>query len=166
MGKAILITGFNNWGKSRLIFELFNQQRFVFGRTFHLTSVNQDFVVETHSNDDYNQADFIERVTRRMQGTMRNENLICGFCPTREQNNSALEILQSPVFQRFDEIYLFLLRYKWDHHAELMIQNLRTHFQNAGVTLVEINADAQLQNDAQSLSARVQQVTNEVNNVF
>jgi hypothetical protein len=167
MAKAILITGFNNWGKTTLIYDLFQRRRFELAHTYQIKGLKADFAVESHSNDDYTESNFIARIQQRTQQVhVRGDNLLCAFCPTREPGNNSIRILNHQVFNLFDKIFLFLLRFKWDHHAELIIQNLQSYYQNTGVSIVVIDADATIQGDQQRFAAKVQQVNRELRNIF
>ena len=42
-----------------------------------------------------------------------------------ETNNDFRQILQDKVFSEFDQINLFLIKYKWEHHTELMIDEIK-----------------------------------------
>ena len=53
MRRAFLIVGFNNWGKTTLVYDLFGKQRFLVGYGYRLQpDVGRCFTVESHSNDD------------------------------------------------------------------------------------------------------------------
>ncbi len=136
MRRAILLTGFNNWGKTTHIINLFSnenrqRQRFHFGHHYTIQGVHASFTVETHSNDDFGQKQYIEALENRIkESDDRGKNLFGAFCPTRWQRsprgktNDCLEILGHPPLSRYDEVYLFYLRFKWDHHAELNINEI------------------------------------------
>jgi len=167
MGNAILITGFNNWGKSTLIRSLFNRHRFDFGTLHRIQNVNTDFVVEPMSNDDLSENNFLARLTQRMtQAPGNDNNLLCAFCPTRERNNDSLRILSDNVFSHFDEIYLFLLQYKWDYHAELIVTEIQSYYNTANIDFRVINADQPNQDDQQRLIVKTQQVVDELRKIF
>jgi len=53
MRRAILLTGFSNWGKTWHVYSLFGQRRFNYGNAYSIPGVNAKFTVESHSNDDY-----------------------------------------------------------------------------------------------------------------
>ena len=68
MKEAVFITGFNNWGKTTIIQELFNnRQRFYNGWSYQIPGVNSDFTVETHSNDDWWGIDWADKVNERLK---------------------------------------------------------------------------------------------------
>ena len=128
MTRAILLTGFNNWGKTRHIYSLFNQGRFYKGKPYAIAGVNTMFTVESHSNDDYDEADFIDTIKEKMKLAPANgKDLFCAFCPSRETTNESRRILQTNPFTKFDDIHLLLLRYKWDFHAELRIADIKKY---------------------------------------
>ncbi len=167
MASAILITGFNNWGKSTIIRELFGRGRFDFGTTYRIPNITADFAVESHSNDDYSEATYVERLQQRMNQTpSHDDNLLCAFCHTRETTNDSLRILRHNIFTQFDEIHLFLLVFKWDHHATLMVPDLQEFYRNSGVNLFVVDADATVIGDAARLTARLQQTVTELRRIF
>ncbi|MFA4957026.1 MAG: hypothetical protein WC556_08665 [Candidatus Methanoperedens sp.] len=167
MASAILITGFNNWGKSTLIRDLFGQRRFDFGTIYRISNITADFAVESHSNDDFSEKKYVGLLQRRMNQTpSRDDNLLCAFCPTRETTNDSLQILRRNIFTRFDEIHLFLLVFKWDHHATLMVPDLQTFYRNSGVNLFVVDADAMVIGDEARHAARLQQTVTELRRIF
>jgi len=167
MGKAILITGFHSWGKTTLIYELFQQRRFNLDFTYPIANVNAQFVVESHSNDDDTEDNYVARLQERMRRAPgRNNDLLCALCPTRERNNDSNRILQHHLFEQFDDIYLFVLKFKWDHHAKLTMPTLQTYFKNSRVNIVVIDADTNVEGDQERLAARHQQTLHELSNIF
>jgi hypothetical protein len=136
MRRAFLIVGFNNWGKTTLIYDLFVNRRFQFGRGYPLRrGLGKQFTVESHSNDDTGEERFIALIERRvMNAPLDAPDLIGALCPTREERNSACSIIKSKAFAKFDEIHMLLLRYKWDLHAELCIGQIESDFKKCGDT--------------------------------
>lgn len=134
MRRAFLFVGFNNWGKTTLVFDLFRKQRFQFGYGYRLhPDVGQCFTVESHSNDDTGEQRYIDLIDKRVQAAPANaQDLVSVLCPSREPPNEACRILASSAFAAFDEIHLLLLRYKWDLHAELRLADVPAYFQNCG----------------------------------
>ena len=138
MRRAFLIVGFNNWGKTTLVYDLFRKERFLVGYGYRLhPDVGQRFTVESHSNDDTGEQRYIDLIHRRVQAAPADaQDLVSVLCPSRkssnEPSNDACRILASPAFAPFDEIHLLLLRYKWDLHAELRLADVQAYFQNCG----------------------------------
>ncbi|MBC7357614.1 MAG: hypothetical protein H5U10_03650 [Desulfacinum sp.] len=134
MRRAFLIVGFNNWGKTTLVYDLFRKQRFLVGYGYRLQpDVGRRFTVESHSNDDVGDDRYITLINRRVSAAPPDaQDLISVLCPSRETTNDACRILGSPAFQLFDEIHLLLLRYKWDLHAELHIKDIEAYFGRCG----------------------------------
>ncbi|MBX3103041.1 MAG: hypothetical protein KF690_11070 [Bacteroidetes bacterium] len=148
--KVILITGFQNWGKTRTIQALFNgRRRFRHGCEYAISGVNGSFIVETRSNDDLGLQRFINFVTLRIsRASNQNADLLAAFCPTREPYNDSSAILDHSLFGPFDEIHLILLKYKYDNHAKLqmsIIENyLRTNVANPAKLSFHHEATSQL----------------------
>lgn len=131
MRRAFLIVGFNNWGKTTLVYDLFGKQRFLVGYGYRLQpDVGRCFTVESHSNDDTGEQRYIDLIEKRVRAAPADaQDLISVLCPSREPGNDACRILGSRAFQPFDEIHLLLLRYKWDLHAELRLEDITNYFQ-------------------------------------
>lgn len=159
--RAVLITGFNNWGKTTHIKRLFNRPRFYaqLYSTVH-AAIRTQFLVEPRSNDDLGEKRFIDFVAKRCKNCpKKNADLLAAFCPSRESTNDSLRILQSPPFRRYDEIHLFLLRYKWDWHAELRLAEVQSYLSaNPRVTFDVVDADSRHTTDPARLAARDAQI--------
>lgn len=127
MRKAIFIVGFNNWGKTTLITELFNgQQKFYYAYDYQIPGVSAPnrFMVQSQSNDDVG-LNFINQVSRRIDDTApRTPDLFAALCPSMEPNNNFTTIITDPTFDVFDEFHFFLIRYKWEHHAMLLTDEI------------------------------------------
>lgn len=160
MKRAILLTGFNNWGKTSHIYNLFGRSRFYMGATYDISGVNASFTVESHSNDDFGEDRFVEAVEKRIdQSPSTARDIFCAFCPTREVHNDSRRILQGKPFSSFGEIHLLLLKYKWDFHAELRIQEIRSYLSPIqNVQFYVIDADAHQTSDSARCQARDQQI--------
>jgi hypothetical protein len=160
MRRAILLTGFNNWGKTTHINSMFRRERFFKNATYQILTVNAAFTVESHSNDDLGEIGFINAVDERLTNSPdKGKNLFCAFCPTREPDNDSYRILTSPPMSTYDEIHILFLQYKWDFHAELRITDIQKYL--AGVQnlhLFTVNADAAHVTDATRRSARETQI--------
>jgi hypothetical protein len=168
MKRAILLTGFNNWGKTTHIYSLFGQSRFYMGSSYSILGVNGQFTVESHSNDDFGEDRFIKAVKNRVaKSPLHEEDIFCAFCPTREAKNDSLRILHSKPFSGFDEIHVLLLKYKWDFHAELRVQEIRTYLSPAAnVQFFVIDADAHQTTDAARAQARESQIVSYLKRLY
>jgi hypothetical protein len=160
--RAILITGFNNWGKSTHIQMLFNGQTKFFDKLYkpYDKSINVSFTVESHSNDDVGEQPFIDLIQKRLKNSpTQTADLLCAFCPTRESKNDSGKILLNPAFSVFSEIHLLLLKYKWDWHAELRIEKIWAYLQSdSRVRFTTIDADKHCARDSERCNARDAQI--------
>jgi hypothetical protein len=126
--KAILLTGFQNWGKTTHIHSLFGRARFYQKSTYTIQNVNANFTVESRSNDDLGKTGFTEAVTTRIGNDPDGgRNIFCAFCPTKEPWNESQQILNGAPFTSYSEIHVLLLQHKWDLHAELRINDIQTY---------------------------------------
>jgi hypothetical protein len=134
MRRAFLMVGFNNWGKTTLIYDLFNRKRFALGEGYQLNPcLGQHFTVESLSNDDLRGQRYITKIEQRVQGAPSNAaDLVGVLCPSREPENDACDILNSKAFAPFKEIHLLLMHRKWDLHAELRLSDVETYFKCCG----------------------------------
>jgi hypothetical protein len=159
--KAIFLVGFNNWGKTILIRELFGHSRFWYERTYTIPGINSFFCVQSQSNDDVGQ-NYLGQIERRFEGVRpQDPDLFTTICPSLEPGNHFInDILYSPSIQRFSALHFLFLRYKWDHHAELLIENIITSISNPMVSvpsyLHTIDAD-----QGMALGDRLQAKTNQ-----
>ena len=131
MRRAILLTGFNNWGKTTQIKRLFNPTRqFRKRKTYRIQGVNAEFTVVPYSNDDWGRDVYLNALREYTDASPdKGQDLLAAFCPTREGNNDSRFILHQPPLVNYNEIYLFYLHFKWDYHAELIIKNIQNYFQ-------------------------------------
>ena len=160
MRRAILLSGFNNWGKTTHIQSLFGRSNFYKGYLFGVPNVNASFTVESHSNDDLLEVRFVNVVTNKIAASPDGgANIFCAFCLSREPNNDSRRILTSAPFATYDKIHVILLQYKWDFHAELRIQDITNYLSPIPhVMLFTVNADRNLTIDTQRASARETQI--------
>jgi len=168
MKQAVFITGFNNWGKSRLIKHFFGQTRFHQGEDYSIAGVNAKFTVGSQSNDDH----WGQFWTNKIQERLDNEplpdlNLFSALCPTMHDNNNFVTLLSNPPFDRYDKLHIFLIEYKWEHHAKLIIDNIV----NAGravpnVNFIRIDADQSQTTDQTRWDAKTQQIIQELKKIF
>lgn len=157
MRKAILIVGFNNWGKSTIVYNLFDVKQIRSRNTYEIRDIGVKFAVQVYSNDDWNQNRYITALNEPTKSSA--QNLLAAFCPTREPHNDSRVILTSSSLSRYNEIHLFYLRFKWDHHAELRTREIRQYFQGINnLHHFDIDADEHILDDSQRLAARVNQI--------
>lgn len=171
MRQAFFIAGFNNWGKTTIIEDLFNSRRqYRQGWTYRITGVNfnNEFTVETHSNDDYTGQSWVDHVQERIDNSPDNgENLFTALCPSMESHNNFLTLLSQPTFSTYDRLHIFLIEYKWEHHARLIINNIVNTGRNIpNVNFIVINADQNLTTETQRRGAKVSQIRQELNRIF
>jgi hypothetical protein len=167
LAKALLITGFNNWGKTTLINNLFQKKRFTSGLLHVIPGINRSFVVVPQSNDDDGEIGFLKKVKERNNNNQHyRQDLLAAFCPTREKINDSRRILLNPLFTSFEEIYLFYLEYKWDYHAKLQIEELINYYKGIpNLNHIVINADygkIGMNNDNTRLLDKVAQIKSEI----
>jgi hypothetical protein len=132
MKQAILITGFQNWGKTTIINHqnLFNRTGYGWGKLFDIAGVNAKFVVENHSNDDYLGSRWLDRLNQRIDHVIEdrrndevNWNLFTAMCPSIEIDNNFVALLNNPFFANYEK-HIFFIKYKWEPHAELILKNI------------------------------------------
>lgn len=166
MKRAILLTGYNNWGKTTHIYNMFGRTRFYKASTYSIPYVNASFAVESHSNDDDGEEGFIEKVEGRMAEAPQTD-IFCAFCPTREQANDSRRILSGNLFSSFDEIHLLLLKYKWDFHAELRIKEIEAYLSTvSNVHFFTVDADAAHSSDTHRCQAREMEIVSYLQRVY
>jgi hypothetical protein len=171
MKQAVFITGFNNWGKTLIINELFhNRIRFYHGRTYQINNVNfnTQFTVETHSNDDLWGQSWIDNLQNRINNSPdAGKNLFTALCPTMHDNNNFIDLLSNQLFADYDNLYVFLIEYKFEHHAKLITDNIISAGENIpNVNYIVINADHGLMDDSERWNAKLGQIRQELNNIF
>lgn len=171
MRQAFFISGFNNWGKSTIISDLFNdRERFLYGYLYSIRGVNfnTQFTVQSQSNDDLWGQNYVNKVTERINAAPDGgQNLFSALCPSMETTNNFVQILTNPPFIDYDKLHVFLIEYKWEHHAKLIIKNiLQAGQQISNVNFIVINADQNLTDDTQRYNAKITQIRHELNNIF
>lgn len=129
MTNVYLISGFQNWGKTYLIEELFKgRKRFYFDSLYPFNG--QYFCVQPQSNDDLGQTDFEKKITsRRAQLLNRGSqltHLMAAFCPTKEPNNDSYQIVEN-LFSN-DRVFIIAIEYKWCTHAKLQVEELQKYY--------------------------------------
>jgi hypothetical protein len=170
MKRAVFITGFNNWGKTSIIFELFGRKKFNYNKTYKIKGVNfsTEFTVESSSNDDLWGTTWVNQVQNRINQSPDNgESIVAALCPTMHDNNNFITLLKSTTFTNYDKLYILLIEYKWEHHAKLMIDNIvQAGKQVPNAHFIWINADQNLIDDADRKDAKIDQIKSELNNLF
>lgn len=171
MRRAFFITGFNNWGKSTIISDLFNnKKRFLYGYLYSISGVNfnAQFTVQSQSNDDLWEQGYIDRINERIRTAPDGgQNLFSALCPTMETTNNFVRILTNPPFTTYDHLYIFLIEFKWEHHARLSINNIQqAGRQIPNVSFIVINDDQSLLDDNDRYIAKMRQIRRELNIIF
>lgn len=126
MKKAFLITGFNNWGKSSIINDIFNKKVYR-KHNDHVLEGTYKFSVQEHSNDDWGIDALIRHTQQRIDfSPNQGQNLIVAFCPTKEELNDSRQLLLHTL--KNYKIYLILIVHKWDNHASLNVADILSYY--------------------------------------
>lgn len=127
MRKVFLLTGFNNWGKTTLINNLFGKWRFVTHKPH--SYAGRDFCVIPQSNDDLGEVGYINAYSHRIKELKKHwgnpSHIFSAFCPTREKDNNASRIISSIYSD--DQVYLIPIVYKWCGQAKLLVPEIASH---------------------------------------
>jgi len=169
MKQAIFITGFNNWGKTRIIRHFFNErQKYYQGGFYRIDGVNAEFTVDTHSNDDWFGQYWIDHINERISNEpKKNLNLFSALCPSMENGNNFVELLSNSLFNRYNKLHVFLIEYKWEHHAKLLTDNIIKKGSNIrNVNFIRINADQNLTSDSERWNAKTNQIMDQLVGIF
>lgn len=131
MRKIFLLTGFNNWGKSSLIYALFNKKRFLTDRLHHYAEADSvDFCVQPYSNDDLGRVGYEKDMEKRLQKLQENgkepNHIFAAFCPTKERKNDSTAIINKLYHK--DQVHVIAIKYKWCVHAELIILEIKGYY--------------------------------------
>jgi hypothetical protein len=128
MRKVFLLTGFQNWGKTWLIGELFSRQRFYKDALYDFAGCS--FCVMPKSNDDFDkegyEADYKERMDILNKSGIQPKYIFSAFCPTKEDWNQSIDILHNLYSQ--DQIILIPIEYKWCGHARLQLKEIEQYY--------------------------------------
>jgi len=128
MRKVFLLTGFNNWGKTTLINDLFGKKRFVTHKPHSFAGRN--FCVIPQSNDDLGELGYIDAYNERIKELKTHwgtpDYIFSAFCPTKEKINDSSRIISS-IYAK-DQVYLIPIVYKWCGHAKLLVPEISNHF--------------------------------------
>ena len=145
MSKVFLITGFNNWGKTTLLSDLFGVKAFRKGVPHYYAG--HPFLVMPKSNDDLGmrgyEREYRDRLKKFQKANGKPNYIASAFCPTRETRNDSIAILRS--LYGGDQIEMLLLEYKWCGHAKLLIPEI-AHFYSSepNVTVHRVTQKAQV----------------------
>ena len=135
---------------------------------YRITGVNANFTVETHSNDDFWGQSWSDKVQERLDNESKPDlDLFTALCPTMHDNNNFVELLSNAPFTSYHKLHIFLIEYKWEHHAKLIIDNIV----NAGsripnVNFITINADQNQTTDDARWNAKTAQILQELTRIF
>ncbi|MGZ4924203.1 MAG: hypothetical protein ACXV5H_09660 [Halobacteriota archaeon] len=128
MRKVFLLTGFQNWGKTRLIQELFSRQRFYKGALYDFAGYS--FCVMPQSNDDLGKEGYEDTYQERMdalkESASKPKYIFSAFCPTKEPWNQSDDILRN-LYSK-DQVILIPIEYKWCCHAKLQLNEIAQHY--------------------------------------
>jgi len=128
MQKVFLITGFNNWGKTTILTDIFGTK--VFYKGVPEKFGGYDFLVMPQSNDDLGRTryerEFIERLSLYKAALGEPKYVAAAFCPTKEKRNNSIAILKS-LFSGA-KIEMLLLEYKWCNQAKLILSEVDTTY--------------------------------------
>lgn len=128
MRKVFLITGFNNWGKTTLLTDIFKVKAFRKGVLHPFT--NFPFMVLPKSNDDIGklgyEREYYERLQEIQTATGVPNYIASAFCPTQEKKNYSIDILRN--LYAGDKIEMILLEYKWCDHAKLIVKEIEQFY--------------------------------------
>ena len=123
--KVILLTGFNNWGKTYLLTHGLDCRTFKKGTPVEFQGVNYGVIPQ--SNDDLGRKNYVLRYKERIAALeakgAKTDFIISAFCPTLEIGNNSLDII--------DEIYsdavIFMIPvvYKWCKQAKLDLEQMQ-----------------------------------------
>lgn len=137
MRKVFLVTGFNNWGKTTLLKDLFGVRAFRKGRSYPYA--NCPFLVLPNSNDDLGRLGYERHYRDRLQEFQKAQGKVhyiaSAFCPTKEPSNDSLAILRT--LYSADQVEIVLLEYKWCGHAKLLVPEITPFY--AGLPNVTVH---------------------------
>ncbi|WP_130458241.1 hypothetical protein ACLSSQ_11325 [Azospira sp. APE16] len=128
MRKVFLLTGFQNWGKTYLIKQLFSRSRFHKGSTYSFG--DHDFLVLPQSNDDLGKDGYEDAYEKRIEELGKNgiepKYIFSAFCPTKEPQNLSAKIINN-LYAR-DNVIVIPIEYKWCEHARLQLPEISSYF--------------------------------------
>ncbi|MDT8413420.1 MAG: hypothetical protein RQ875_13230 [Vicingaceae bacterium] len=99
--------------------------------------------MQSQSNDDIIDmkiygSKFVKTLKNRYNNNCNNYDLFGTMCPSMEQHNNFIDILNDLFFNQFNEINLFLIEYKWECHAKLCINNIINSAKKVNTTKLNI----------------------------
>jgi hypothetical protein len=171
MRRAVFITGFNNWGKTTIIQDLFgNRKKFFYGERYKIQHVafTTEFTVESQSNDDLWGHSWVTKVQHRINKSPDNgENLVTALCPTMHNGNNFVDLLTTPTFSSYDRLHIVLIEYKMEHHAKLLVDNILKDAQAIpNANFIVINHDQNSLLDNERRVNKMEQIRAELGSIF
>ncbi|MEI6089385.1 MAG: hypothetical protein WCR42_02945 [bacterium] len=168
MKQAVFIGGFNKWGKTTIIFDLFGRYRFNYGQIYPISGLNTKFTVETHSNDDFSEQKWLNLVQKRIDTSPDDgQNLFTTLCLTLHKDFNFVDLLNNPPFSNYDKLHIFLIEYKYERHAKLMIDQIISDGQNLhNANFITINADQDFIIDSERRNAKLGQIREKLLEIF
>lgn len=153
MTKVFLITGFNNWGKTTLLGDVFGTK--VFRKGVAETFANLPFLVIPQSNDDLGKRGYEREYRERYQlytsALGAPKYVAAAFCPTKEPRNNSITILHS-LFSGM-QIEMLLLEYKWCDQAKLLTSEITSRYASErNLTIHQISSRTQAGKNAAARS--------------
>jgi hypothetical protein len=149
--KVFLVTGFNNWGKTRIIGDAFGKRAFRRDVLHQFQSTGYSFMVMPYSNDDLKLIGYCEQYYKRLKELSAKKRspkyIISAFCPTKEferrkksgpKDKNSIDIINELYGQ--DEVHVLLLVHKWCTHAELHVPEITDFYsglKNVTVTAIK-----------------------------
>ena len=142
MRKVFLITGFNNWGKTTLLCDLFGKSSF--HQKVPQFFANCPFLVMPKSNDDLGRNVYEDAFNKRLkifeEANGKAKYIASAFCPTKEPSNDSIDILHT-LFKQ-DQVEILLLEYKWCGHAKLLASEIKSFYAGEGNVTIHTVASA------------------------
>lgn len=149
--KVFLLTGFSNWGKTTLIYDLFKYRRFQYDQLYPYAG--HMFCVQSQSNDDLGRQGYERIMNKRIAALAaagRNPtHIMTAFCPTREPDNESIEIIRG--LYSADAVHVIAIKYKWCLHAELIIPEIEKYYSSINNVSLHVLAERDIKNKKQSL---------------
>lgn len=128
MRTVFLLTGFQNWGKTYLLYKAFQKGAF-FSHVLHECG-GRNFCVIPQSNDDLGKEGFEDRVDEKLdellKAGIKPDYIVAAFCPTRETKNNSYEIIKEKF--KGDHVVLVPIEYKWCGHAKLQLDEIKKYY--------------------------------------
>jgi hypothetical protein len=152
--KVFLVTGFNNWGNTSLLFDMFGVRAFRKNRLHPFQTTGCDFLVLPKSNDDLHISGYVREYQDHMRIATKSglnpSYIASAFCPTREQecwargtpkNKTSIDLLRG-LFSG-DEIHMLLIEFKWCDHARLRLAKVAQYYASEpNVTIHKVSSQS------------------------